>query len=103
MFPNDCCATAQECSCMDDDREDECDHEDYDSDILTGRASCSMCGYSWWQSPAEIEAEIERHRRYHEWEAEHQRPWNRFREWLYGLRLSWRRRKAAAVDDDIPF
>ena len=43
-----------------DEPEDECDHEDYEVDILTGRATCNMCGHSWWQSPEEIEAECRR-------------------------------------------
>lgn len=31
-----------------------CDHDDYDIDILTGRASCNMCDYRWWASEREI-------------------------------------------------
>ena len=32
----------------------ECDHDDYDIDILTGRASCNMCDYRWWATEAQI-------------------------------------------------
>lgn len=30
--------------------EDECDHMDYDVDILTGRATCERCGHRWYQT-----------------------------------------------------
>lgn len=88
-----------------EDHEEDCDHDDYDSDILSGRAQCYRCGYSWWQTTEEIEAEFDRIRRYAEWEEEQRRPWNRFREWLWNLRMSWRRRLVSpkATDDDIPF
>lgn len=45
---------------IDDDdysTEDDCDHEDYEADILTGSARCCRCGHSWWQTKEEIEAE----------------------------------------------
>lgn len=38
---------------------DHCDHEDYESDILTGVASCGRCGHRWHQTPEEIQRERE--------------------------------------------
>ena len=32
-----------------------CDHSDYDLDILTGRAVCNMCEHRWWATQREIE------------------------------------------------
>lgn len=29
------------------DGEDECPHEEYEADILTGIAACDMCGHRW--------------------------------------------------------
>lgn len=40
-----------------DEPDTDCWHEDYDADILTGRATCNMCGHSWWQTSEEIERE----------------------------------------------
>lgn len=37
----------------DDDGKRPCDHDDYDLDILTGRATCNMCGDRWWASDVE--------------------------------------------------
>lgn len=44
----------------DDYEEDECQHDDYEADILIGRATCNCCGHWWWQTREEIDAEIER-------------------------------------------
>lgn len=33
--------------------DDECDHMDYDVDILTGRATCELCGHRWYQTEAQ--------------------------------------------------
>ena len=33
----------------------ECDHEDYDLDILIGRATCNMCDHHWYMSVAEFD------------------------------------------------
>lgn len=35
------------------DIEDECEHDEYEMDILTGRASCAMCNHVWQASEAE--------------------------------------------------
>jgi hypothetical protein len=37
----------------------ECDHEDYDADILTGLATCGRCGHRWTQTAEEIARERE--------------------------------------------
>ena len=92
----------------DDDPDPECcGHEDYDADILTGRATCHRCGHVWWQTPEEIAAEVERIRRYDELTRERERPWARFNEWARGLwssiRCRWRIRRAAEVNDEVPF
>jgi hypothetical protein len=49
---------------MDDDEdifdgeEDWCDCDDYDADLLEGRAHCFRCGRSWWMSGEEMRNEI---------------------------------------------
>ena len=53
----------------DDEPEDECDHEEYEADILTGVATCGMCGHRWHQTPQDIERENERRAAYEKWEA----------------------------------
>ena len=84
---------------------DECDHEDYEADILTGRATCNRCDHAWWQTPEEISAETERIHRYYEWVEDQERPWTRFKEWAGGWwdRLKPRWPKRAPVSDDLPF
>lgn len=51
----------------------ECEHEDYEIDILTGRATC-ICGHSWMRSAADLQADHERQGAYdklcEEWDAE---------------------------------
>lgn len=41
-----------------DDEDDFCDCEDYDIDLLEGRAHCFKCGRSWWMSAEEITREL---------------------------------------------
>lgn len=68
-----------------DDLSDECDHEDYEVDILTGRAECNRCPHSWYQTAEDIEREIERIREYDAWQAEQYRAehwWWRVWFWL---------------------
>lgn len=38
--------------------DDFCDHDDYDADILTGRAHCYRCGEAWWLSDEQLRHEI---------------------------------------------
>lgn len=88
----------------DDPREDDCDHDDYEADILTGIAMCHRCGHRWMQTNEEIAREIEH-------QAEYQRMqdrWNREQWWRD--RWEWirsffpqRRQKAAEMNDEIPF
>ena len=86
------------------DEDDGCDHDDYDADILTGRAMCHRCGHAWWQTAGEIEREARHQAAYQEWVAEQERPWNRFKEWLSGFRPRFRRRTSVSLqDDEIPF
>lgn len=42
----------------DDGGEDFCDCEEYDADLLEGRARCFRCGRSWWMTDEQITAEI---------------------------------------------
>ncbi len=95
----------------DDEPEDECDHEEYETDILTGRAECCKCPHSWYVTPEQEAAERERIREYAEWERRQQRRefWRRL---TYPVRWPVYRvlnriwpRKACRVltDDEIPF
>ena len=38
--------------------EDFCDHDEYDADILSGRAQCYRCGEAWWLSDEQLRLEI---------------------------------------------
>ena len=88
-----------------------CDHDDYDADILTGRATCYRCGHSWYQTTEEINAAIERQREYSEWEERENRRefwrkltlpvrWPIFRL----LERVWPRKSLSVLtDDEIPF
>ncbi len=94
-----------------DDDAPECDHEEYEADILTGRAECCMCGHSWYQTNEEIEREIELQARYQDdMEREERRQW--WRDRTYPVRMFLHRvlmriwpRKSLSVlhDDEIPF
>lgn len=93
----------------DDEPEEECDHEEYEHDIISGRAVCCKCPHSWYLSAEEIAAEIERIRAYDEWQREQDRPWFRFKRWaeshIGAIRSRWKRwrRPAPVIDDEIPF
>ncbi|MBZ7921629.1 hypothetical protein LAC81_07530 [Ensifer adhaerens] len=39
------------------DEPDDCDCEDYDADILEGRARCFRCGRSWRMTTQQLSAE----------------------------------------------
>ena len=39
---------------------DPCEHDQYDVDILTGRAHCYQCGEAWWLSGDELKVELSR-------------------------------------------
>jgi hypothetical protein len=87
------------------DEEEHCDHDEYETDIVEGRATCVLCGHSWWQTKEEIDAEIERQNAYWEWARDQERPWYRFKQWLLGLlpAMKWPGVRTRAVDDEIPF
>lgn len=94
-----------------DEPDEECHHDEYESDILTGRASCCHCPHSWWQTEVEIKSEIERIRAYDEWQREQNRR-ERWRRLTYPIRRPIFRllerlwpRKACSVlyDEEIPF
>lgn len=88
--------------------DDLCDHDDYDVDILDGRAHCNRCPESWYVSEEEVARQIEHQAAYHEQlERENSRQWWRD---LFSpaTNLLWRFKKAlrhreAIIDDDIPF
>lgn len=103
------CTDPNDCSYCDD--EPGCDHDDYDLDILTGRASCNMCDHGWYASDGEIAEEAEHQRRYSEHEArESRRQW--WRDRTYPVRMFvfrvlervWPRKALKVLDDsEIPF
>lgn len=43
----------------DDWEDDPCDHDDYDVDLLAGRACCYRCGEAWWLSNEQLKKETE--------------------------------------------
>jgi len=95
----------------DDGSYDTCDHEDYDADVLTGRAICNMCGHAWWQTKEDHEREMRRVAEYGEWVAEQERrqrwewvarPWRWF--WCRVLMPFTPRAAINRLnDDEIPF
>lgn len=97
----------------DDDYDDdpECDHDDYDVDILEGRARCNRCSESWHVTEEEVQRQIEHQRQYCEWEDRENRRefWRRLTHpirWpIFRLLERIWPRKACNVltDDEIPF
>lgn len=88
----------------DDDRDDYCDHDDYDVDILEGRAHCNHCPESWYVSEKEVLRQIEHEAAYQDMcERENRRQW--WRDLWASIRSIIPRRKRIAniTDDDIPF
>lgn len=87
--------------------EDDCDHEDYEADILTGMASCGRCGHRWMQTAQEIERERQAQIAYdamcEAWEREQRSLSYLLRRWVNRVRDAiWPRRRAEA-HDEIPF
>jgi hypothetical protein len=41
--------------------DDFCDCEEFDADILEGRAHCFRCGRSWWLSDEQMKQEVRFH------------------------------------------
>lgn len=97
----------------DDDYDDPCNHEDYDTDILDGRCHCNRCGEKWIASDAEMKAAFTHLSEYHEaMERENRRQW--WSDLLYNVRhplqaIHWQMQKRGwmrqrvLTDDDIPF
>jgi hypothetical protein len=93
------------------DPERDCEHENYDIDVCTGRAECDQCSHSWYLSSEEIDAELDRQARYEDdMDRENRRQW--WRDLTYPVRMFAFRvleriwpRKAGSVlhDDEIPF
>lgn len=87
----------------DDEAEEECWHEDYDSD-WEGFATCARCGHMW-----EMTADEHRHEReasaafdaYCRREERRER-WDNFVGALCFWRR-WRKRKPLVLDDECPF
>ena len=94
-----------------EDEPDECDHQEYEVDIVVGRAHCCTCPHSWWQTNEEIAAEVARIREYDEWQRrEHAREaWRQLTapiRWLwYRMLMPFSPRSAlkSLHDDEIPF
>lgn len=104
---NECDCGLERAGCLyprcQDGEQEECDHIDYDADILNGMATCADCGHRWMQTTDEIAAESARERFYDEAMRREERR-ARFRA-VGGWFRSFlpRRRRAATLDDEIPF
>lgn len=78
--------------------ERECDHEEFDYDILTGRAFCNYCDHQWWLTEAQLKAMesavleydrmMRRERRW--WRI----AWRTLADWLVSFRVD---------SDEVPF
>lgn len=98
-------ATPPEYDYIGPEPEDDCIHEDYETDILTGLATCSVCGHRWYQTDDEVAAEHRRAVQYEAWQRRENRR-ERIRPLMHPLRKLierfWPRRRFVN-DDDIPF
>lgn len=82
---------------------DGCDHEDYDIDILDGRARCDRCGESWYATNDEILRVIDCMSAHDRWEEEqNRRQW--WRDLWHSIRSFFRRKAPRQIyEDDLPF
>lgn len=88
------------------DEDEHCDHEEYETDVCIGRATCCYCSHSWYLTTEEVNAELDRQAAYWEWAEQQNKPWNRFKEWIRGKVSVWRprlTRRKTEPDDEIPF
>lgn len=91
-----------------DEYDDPCDHEDYEIDVLDGRARCDRCGESWYATDDEILRQIDNEAAYNaHMELENRKQWwrdlwSRIRSFVY-RREPYRRPYGPTLDDDIPF
>lgn len=91
--------------------EPECDHDDYEYDILTGRAECSMCSHSWYLSDREMNHQARLQAEYQKiMDHENRRQWWRDRTYpvrmfiFRSLERIWPRKAIKVLhDDEIPF
>lgn len=85
---------------------DECDHEDFDIDILDGRCTCHRCGERWTATEAELLHQIDSEAAYARYMDELNRKqwwsdlWDRIKAPFRRLRSI---RQPKEMDDDIPF
>lgn len=86
----------------DEDDLEPCDHDDYDVDLLEGRATCGRCGESWAMSNASIDRYLAMLAEYDRWDRQQRHPLTRLRQWIVDL-WSRVRRPSVADDDEIPF
>lgn len=91
--------------------EDDCTHEDYERDILTGRATCNSCDHHWYLSDERVLADMGREAQYDEWQRRQDRRefWRRLSypiRWpiFRVLERVWPRKACSVLlDDEIPF
>lgn len=94
--------------------DDLCDHDDYDTDLLSGRCQCWRCGETWYATGEEIDRELRFQSEYHEaMEREDRRQW--WSDLFYNVRhplqaihwqvqkRGWLSGRSAPSDDDVPF
>lgn len=93
------------------DEYDECYHEDYDIDLLSGRCHCNRCSESWSASAEEMQAAFDHEREYAEWvDKQHRRElrlkltlWSRWPLFRL-LEKVWPRKAGRVLDDsEVPF
>jgi hypothetical protein len=87
-----------------DEHDEPCDHENYDIDILDGRATCDRCGERWYASNEEVLQTIDHMAWYAEYEErENRKQW--WRDIWHSIKsiIPRRKRLAHIDDDDIPF
>ena len=89
----------------------DCEHENYEIDVLTHRAECDQCSHSWYLTSEEIDRELDRQANYYDDMMREERR-QRWRDLTYPIRMFFFRvlervwlRKAGSVlhDDEIPF
>lgn len=78
--------------------QDECDHEDYAADILTGVATCDVCGHRWDQTAADLKREREAQIAYDNYCAEWEKRNPGAPRDLVGTRPT-----SGPYDDELPF
>lgn len=54
---------------FDDGEPDPCDHQSYETDILTCQATCDMCGHRWTLTAEQLERDVKLAEEYAELEA----------------------------------